>query len=324
MTGAAGQHRVRDHRGPREASGGTFHLLDLTPVAGPHGPGPGPLRHDRDGLKADSPTRMQGARRARHPGRHRAGARPPGAARRRRWPPSRRSSGRRWPAHYHSRRPHRSAGGRARPRFGARRSAGGSTCCCTRPAWRSAAPLPEKQPREFDLVFDVKSDGWFNVVHAARDLPIGVTVAFSSVAGRFGNAGQTDYAAANDLLCKVASSLRRTRPDTRALALDWTAWGGIGMATRGSIPKIMAKAGIELLLAADRGGVDPSGAHRARPTAVRSSSPVLSAGWPRGLDPTARPRRRRTRHRGDGRGRALPARAVPWWDPPWPSVFMTV
>ena len=35
------------------------------------------------------------------------------------------------------------------------------------------------------------------------------------------------------------SSLRRTRPGTRALAVDWTAWGGIGMATRGSIPKIM-------------------------------------------------------------------------------------
>ena len=39
----------------------------------------------------------------------------------------------------------------------------------------------------------------------------------------------------------------RTRPETRAIALDWTAWGGIGMATRGSIPKIMEMAGIEML-----------------------------------------------------------------------------
>jgi hypothetical protein len=67
------------------------------------------------------------------------------------------------------------------------------------------------------------------------------------VAGRFGNQGQTDYAAANDFLCKLASNLRRTRPQTRALALDWTAWGGIGMATRGSIPQIMAMAGVEML-----------------------------------------------------------------------------
>ena len=107
--------------------------------------------------------------------------------------------------------------------------------------------LADKDRREYDLVFDVKSDGWFNILHAAADLPIGATVAFSSVAGRFGNAGQTDYSAANDLLCKITSSFRRTRPDTRGIALDWTAWGGIGMATRGSIPKIMAAAGIDML-----------------------------------------------------------------------------
>ena len=38
-------------------------------------------------------------------------------------------------------------------------------------------------------------------------------MAFSSMAGRFGNGGQTDYSAANDLLCKLLSSLRRTRPE---------------------------------------------------------------------------------------------------------------
>ena len=41
--------------------------------------------------------------------------------------------------------------------------------------------------------------------------------------------------------------MRRTRPQTRGLALDWTAWGGIGMATRGSIPKIMEMAGVQML-----------------------------------------------------------------------------
>jgi hypothetical protein len=107
--------------------------------------------------------------------------------------------------------------------------------------------LPDKQPREYDLVFDVKSDGWFSVLTAAGDMPIGATVAFSSIAGRFGNAGQTDYSAANDLLCKITSSFRRTRRQTRGIVLDWTAWGGIGMATRGSIPKIMEMAGIEML-----------------------------------------------------------------------------
>ncbi len=107
--------------------------------------------------------------------------------------------------------------------------------------------LPDKEPREFDLVFDVKSDGWFSLVHSTPDLPIAASVVFSSVAGRFGNTGQTDYSAANNLLCTLTSSLRRTRPQMRALALDWTAWGGIGMATRGSIPKIMEMAGVQML-----------------------------------------------------------------------------
>ena len=107
--------------------------------------------------------------------------------------------------------------------------------------------LPDKDQREFDLVFDVKSDGWFNLLHAIRNMPLGATVAFSSIAGRFGNGGQTDYSAANDLLCKITSSFRTTRPATRGIVIDWTAWGGIGMATRGSIPKMMEAAGIDML-----------------------------------------------------------------------------
>jgi len=107
--------------------------------------------------------------------------------------------------------------------------------------------LPDKEPREFDLVFDVKSDGWFNLLHAFGDMPLGATVAFSSIAGRFGNAGQTDYSSANDLLCKITSSFRTNRPATRGIVIDWTAWGGIGMATRGSIPKMMELAGIDML-----------------------------------------------------------------------------
>ncbi|MBV8050250.1 MAG: SDR family NAD(P)-dependent oxidoreductase, partial [Acidobacteriaceae bacterium] len=107
--------------------------------------------------------------------------------------------------------------------------------------------LPDKEPREFDLVFDVKCDGFFNLLHAIGDMPLKASVVFTSVAGRFGNGGQTDYSAANDLLCKITSSFRTRRPDTRGIAIDWSAWGGIGMATRGSIPKMMELAGIDML-----------------------------------------------------------------------------
>lgn len=107
--------------------------------------------------------------------------------------------------------------------------------------------LPDKELREFNLVFDVKAEGFFNLLQAIADMPLGTTVAFSSIAGRFGNPGQTDYSSANDLLCKITSSFRTTRPAMRGIAIDWTAWGGIGMATRASIPKVMEKAGIDML-----------------------------------------------------------------------------
>jgi NAD(P)-dependent dehydrogenase (short-subunit alcohol dehydrogenase family) len=107
--------------------------------------------------------------------------------------------------------------------------------------------LPDKRSEEFDLVFGVKALGWLNLMAALGDLPLGAAVVFSSVAGRFGNAGQADYSAANDFLCKAISHLRRSRPETFCIALDWTAWGGIGMATRGSIPQAMAAAGIDML-----------------------------------------------------------------------------
>jgi NAD(P)-dependent dehydrogenase (short-subunit alcohol dehydrogenase family) len=107
--------------------------------------------------------------------------------------------------------------------------------------------LSDKEAKEFNLVFDVKCDGWFNLLHAIGDMPLGATVAFSSIAGRFGNGGQTDYSAANDLLCKLTSNLRTTRPHTRGIVIDWTAWADIGMASRGSIPKMMELAGIDML-----------------------------------------------------------------------------
>jgi acyl transferase domain-containing protein/NAD(P)-dependent dehydrogenase (short-subunit alcohol dehydrogenase family) len=108
-------------------------------------------------------------------------------------------------------------------------------------------PLADKDTPEFDLVFDVKADGLFNLLHSIGEMPLSATVAFSSIAGRFGNPGQTDYSSANDLLCKITSSFRTTRPAARGIAIDWTAWGGIGMATRGSIPKVMEQAGIDML-----------------------------------------------------------------------------
>ncbi|MBL0087597.1 MAG: SDR family NAD(P)-dependent oxidoreductase [Ideonella sp.] len=227
------------------SGGGIFHLLDLTPAPERNDPDLAAFRADRDGLKATLAARMKAA-----------GERPTPVAIERELARIERLSAALGAvqaieatggsAHYHALDLRDGAAVEAAI-ADVRQRHGRIDVLLHAAGLEISRNLPEKSPAEFDLVFDVKSDGWFNLMRAARDLPIGATVVFSSVAGRFGNQGQTDYAAANDLLCKITSHLRRTRPQMRALALDWTAWGGIGMATRGSIPKIMEMAGVQLL-----------------------------------------------------------------------------
>lgn len=107
--------------------------------------------------------------------------------------------------------------------------------------------LPSKPIEEFRQVVAVKVEGFFNLFKAMQaqgKLPRAVVV-FSSVAARFGNAGQTDYSAANDLLCKIISAMRSQYPAIKAVSIDWSAWAGIGMASRGNTPALMRLAGID-------------------------------------------------------------------------------
>ena len=47
---------------------------------------------------------------------------------------------------------------------------------------------------------------------------------FASVAGRFGNSGQTDYAAANEMMNRLAGQLQALWPTTRCVAVNWGPW----------------------------------------------------------------------------------------------------
>ena len=146
--------------------------------------------------------------------------------------------------------------------------------------------LPDKEPRRVRPGLRREGDGWFNVLAGAGDLPIGATVAFSSVAGRFGNAGP-DRLQRGERPAVQGDQQLAAHParHPRRSSLDWTAWGGIGMATRGSIPKIMEMAGDRDAAAGGRGGLDPPGADQRAPTAARSWSPARSAPMADGTRP---------------------------------------
>ena len=105
--------------------------------------------------------------------------------------------------------------------------------------------VADKDWSMFDLVVRVKVDGWKALISATGD-KLRFACAFTSVAGRFGNGGQTDYAAANSILDAEMARLT-ANGDCRAVAIGWTGWRDVGMATRGSIEAVFESAGIETL-----------------------------------------------------------------------------
>jgi malonyl CoA-acyl carrier protein transacylase len=115
--------------------------------------------------------------------------------------------------------------------------------------------IKNKSDDEFHQVFEVKVIGFFHLMHALLKVQalaqaehhLQAVQVFSSVAGRFGNPGQADYAAANDTLCRWMTALQKQLPGTQFQALDWSAWAEVGMATRGFVPAVMDRAGIEMI-----------------------------------------------------------------------------
>ncbi len=245
ITGAAGSIVSAITGDLAAASGGTFHLLDLAPAPDPNDADIQKFTADREGLKRDIFERLKSSGERATP---KNVERELGAIERRHAAltaiQSVEAAG--GTAHYYSVDLTDGEGVAAAMKDVAATS-GRVDVLLHAGGLEISRLLPDKSPEEFDLVFDVKADGWFNVVSNLGDMPLGAAVVFSSIAGRFGNAGQTDYSSANDLLCKSVSGFRTSRPGTVGIALDWTAWSGIGMASRGSIPVIMEQAGIDML-----------------------------------------------------------------------------
>ncbi|WP_223839078.1 SDR family NAD(P)-dependent oxidoreductase [Saccharopolyspora pogona] len=94
------------------------------------------------------------------------------------------------------------------------------------------AYLPDKTGDEIHRVFQTKLTGLRTVLDVLDTDSLRHLVLFTSVAGLLGNAGQADYAAANEALCRLAASWKRQRPDCHVTAIDWGAWDG-GMVTPG-------------------------------------------------------------------------------------------
>ncbi len=95
--------------------------------------------------------------------------------------------------------------------------------------------IAQKTDERFDLVYDTKVAGLLNLLEATSSDPLRVIGLFSSAAARSGNPGQCDYAAANEVLNKLAALEARRRGAACVVrAFGWGPWDGgmVGPALR--------------------------------------------------------------------------------------------
>lgn len=107
------------------------------------------------------------------------------------------------------------------------------------------ALLADKTPDQVERVLRPKLGGLSAVLAAAGADTLRHVVLFTSVAGLFGNAGQADYAAANEAIARFAASWKHRHPGTHVTAIDWGAWDA-GMVTP-SLRAALTARGVPLL-----------------------------------------------------------------------------
>jgi acyl transferase domain-containing protein/NAD(P)H-dependent flavin oxidoreductase YrpB (nitropropane dioxygenase family) len=104
--------------------------------------------------------------------------------------------------------------------------------------------LSDKTRASFDRVYGTKVVG-ANVLARKLAREARFFVLFSSIAGTFGSRGQTDYAAANEALDKLAHQLHH-QVDGRVLSIGWGPWRGVGM-VRPELEREYERRGIALI-----------------------------------------------------------------------------
>jgi acyl transferase domain-containing protein/3-hydroxymyristoyl/3-hydroxydecanoyl-(acyl carrier protein) dehydratase/NAD(P)-dependent dehydrogenase (short-subunit alcohol dehydrogenase family) len=105
--------------------------------------------------------------------------------------------------------------------------------------------IVDKQPLQFNRVFDTKVAGLDALIQATKTDKLKYLVVFSSIAARTGNPGQCDYAMANEVLNKTMRHLSVQSSGCRYLSVNWGPWDG-GMVHDG-LKQAFAKKGVGLI-----------------------------------------------------------------------------
>jgi acyl transferase domain-containing protein/NAD(P)H-dependent flavin oxidoreductase YrpB (nitropropane dioxygenase family)/NAD(P)-dependent dehydrogenase (short-subunit alcohol dehydrogenase family) len=104
--------------------------------------------------------------------------------------------------------------------------------------------VKDKTPESFDRVFGTKTASAVLLSEHLKPERLKFCVFFASIASRYGNKGQSDYAAANETLSKLALQLDRRWPG-RVISVAWGPWSGIGMVA--DLEKHLTQRGLKLI-----------------------------------------------------------------------------
>ncbi|MFM7149365.1 MAG: SDR family NAD(P)-dependent oxidoreductase, partial [Gemmataceae bacterium] len=101
-----------------------------------------------------------------------------------------------------------------------------------------------KTPESFDRVFETKVVSARVLAEKLNRDRLKFLVLFASLASRYGNKGQADYAAANEVLAKLAHQLDR-QWTARVMAIAWGPWSQVGMVA--DLEKHLVQRGLRLI-----------------------------------------------------------------------------
>ncbi|MGB6295520.1 MAG: SDR family NAD(P)-dependent oxidoreductase [Rivularia sp. (in: cyanobacteria)] len=105
--------------------------------------------------------------------------------------------------------------------------------------------IQNKTELDFEKVYSAKIEGLENLLSCVNLSQLEHLVLYSSVAGFYGNIGQSDYALANEILNKSAHLLKQQYPQCHVVAINWGGWDS-GMVTP-ELKKEFARRGIEII-----------------------------------------------------------------------------
>lgn len=104
---------------------------------------------------------------------------------------------------------------------------------------------------QFDIVYNTKAEGARLLLDLLRGEDLKAIVLFASTTARIGRIGQFAYAAANEVLNKLAQIESRKRPNARVVSINWGPWEG-GMVTP-ALRRIFESEGVGLVPLAEGG-----------------------------------------------------------------------